>query len=51
MPRVRTEFPHRVREVENTWLHLSDGTRLAARIWLPEGAEESPVPALVEYLP
>ena len=51
MARVRTEFPRSVREIENTWLHLSDGTRLAARIWLPEDAEADPVPAVVEYLP
>jgi predicted acyl esterase len=48
---VRTDFPRRVREIEHTWLHLSDGTRLAARIWLPEDAEQSPVPAILEYLP
>ena len=51
MARVRTDFPRRVREIENTWLHLSDGTRLAARIWLPEDAEDDPVPAILEYLP
>jgi uncharacterized protein len=49
--RVRTEFPRPVREIEHTWLHLSDGTRLAARIWLPEDAENDPVPAVLEYLP
>ena len=30
---------------------MSDGTRLAARIWLPEDAEQDPVPAILEYLP
>ena len=30
---------------------MSDGTRLAARIWLPEDAEDDPVPAILEYLP
>ena len=30
---------------------LRDGTRLAARIWLPEDAETNPVPAILEYLP
>jgi hypothetical protein len=31
---------------------VRDGTGLSARIWLPEGAcQESPVPALLEYLP
>jgi putative CocE/NonD family hydrolase len=51
VPRVRTEFPRSVREIEHAWLHLSDGTRLAARIWLPEDAEENPVPAVLECLP
>jgi putative CocE/NonD family hydrolase len=49
--RVKSEFPQRIREIENTWIVLSDGTRLAARIWLPVDAEERPVPALLEYLP
>ena len=38
---VRTEFPAQLRMIENTWIPLSDGCRLAARIWLPEDAEES----------
>jgi hypothetical protein len=46
-----TEFPRRVREIENVFIPLKDGTRLAARIWLPEDAEENPVPAILEYLP
>lgn len=48
---IRTEFPHTVREIENTWIPLSDGTRLAARIWLPVDADDTPVPAILEYLP
>jgi hypothetical protein len=40
-----------VREIEHTWIPLGDGTRLAARIWLPEDAEAEPVPAVLEYLP
>jgi uncharacterized protein len=51
VPAVRTDFPRSVREIENAWLHVSDGTRLAARIWLPEDAEADPVPAILEYLP
>lgn len=46
-----TDFPRKVREIENIWIPLSDGTKLAARMWLPEDAEETPVPALLEYLP
>lgn len=48
---VRTEFPRPVREIEHTWVPLADGTRLAARIWLPEDAEDDPVPAVLELLP
>jgi putative CocE/NonD family hydrolase len=40
-----------VRELPNVWIPLSDGARLSARIWLPEDAEDDPVPALLEYLP
>ena len=46
-----TDFPRTVRVVENEWIPLPDGTRLAARIWLPADAEDRPVPALLEYLP
>ena len=43
--------PSLIREIENAWIPLADGTRLAARLWLPDDAERSPVPALLEYLP
>ncbi|MDR6293944.1 hypothetical protein E9232_006498 [Inquilinus ginsengisoli] len=36
---------------ENIWIALADGTRLAARLWLPEGAEAAPAPAILEYIP
>ncbi|HZD11521.1 MAG TPA: CocE/NonD family hydrolase, partial [Candidatus Binatia bacterium] len=50
--KIKRDFPHAVREIENTWIVLSDGTRLAARMWLPDDAgEDNPVPALLEYLP
>jgi uncharacterized protein len=48
---VITRFPRAVREIVNAEIPLSDGTRLAARIWLPEDAESNPVPAILEYLP
>ena len=48
---VVTEFPRRVRPIDHAWIPMSDGTRLAARIWLPEDAEHDPVPAILEYLP
>lgn len=40
-----------VRVIENTWIPLTDGVRLAARIWIPVDAELNPVPAILEYLP
>ena len=48
---VVSAFPRAVREIENLWIPLADGTRLAARVWLPEDAEAAPVPAILEYLP
>ncbi|MGB7876467.1 MAG: CocE/NonD family hydrolase [Anaerolineales bacterium] len=48
---IRNEFPHKVHKIDNTWITMSDGTRLATSIWLPEDAETSPVPAILEYLP
>lgn len=50
-PRALDEFPFEVTEIENQWIPMSDGTRLAARIWMPKNAEREPVPAIVEYLP
>jgi putative CocE/NonD family hydrolase len=37
--------------IENEWIPLHDGVRLAARIWLPQGAKSHPVPVVWEYLP
>ncbi len=45
------QFPHAVEEHENVWITMQDGTRLAARMWLPAGAAGHPVPAILEYLP
>jgi len=44
-------FPFAVSTRDPVWIEMSDGTRLAARVWLPEGAEGSPVPAVLEYIP
>ena len=40
-----------VREIENAWIPLADGTKLAARMWMPENADSLPVPVILEYLP
>jgi uncharacterized protein len=37
--------------IENEWIPMKDGLRLAARFWIPEGTEFHPVPVVWEYLP
>ena len=49
--RVRSDLPREVREVPHTTIKLADGCQLAARLWMPQDAEEHPVPAILEYLP
>jgi len=40
-----------VKVIDNTFIPMSDGCRLAARIWLPDHADSRPVAAVLEYLP
>src|ERR1700735_2375604 len=40
-----------VRVIENEWIPMPDGARLAVRLWIPDGADAHPVPAVLEYLP
>jgi putative CocE/NonD family hydrolase len=40
-----------VKIIENLFIPLADGTRLAARIWMPDDAATQPAPALLEYIP
>ena len=49
--KIINRFPHLVRVIENCWIPMSDGCRLAARIWLPADAATAPVPAILEYIP
>ena len=50
--RIVETLPCRVREIENIWIPAGDTShRMAARLWLPEGAEDRPVPVILEYLP
>ena len=39
------------RVIEHLFIPLADGTRLAARLWLPQDAQAHPVPAILEYIP
>ena len=47
----RAPRPEDVQEIETAWIPLSDGNRLAARIWLPASAKERQVAAVMEYIP
>jgi len=47
---VPVEDP-RVRIIENVWIPMADGSRLAARVFLPRTANRTPVGAVLEYLP
>ena len=49
VPQVVTDFPYPVRVIENIFIPMPDGIRLAATLWLPETTEK--VPAILEYLP
>ncbi|MFO7962735.1 MAG: CocE/NonD family hydrolase [Desulfobacterales bacterium] len=49
--KIVKDLPRKVRVIENTWITMPDGIRLAARIWIPEGARKDPVPAVLEYIP
>ena len=49
--RVVNEFPHSVEYRDPVWIPMPDGVQLNARLWLPEGANENPVPAILEYIP
>jgi len=44
-------FPRAIERRDPVWIPLKDGTRLAARMWLPVDTETSPGPAILEYLP
>ena len=50
-PTVVSSFSQATKEIENIWMTLSDGCRLAARVWMPADAELNAVPAILEYLP
>ncbi|RZQ60219.1 CocE/NonD family hydrolase [Amycolatopsis suaedae] len=49
--RTVTSLPYEITETEHLEIPVSDGTRLAARMWRPAGCEDRPVPAILEYIP
>ena len=49
--RLVEDLPHEVRTEDHFWIPMSDGVRLAGRLWRPSTAHGSPVPAVLEYIP
>lgn len=45
----KNDFPYQWHVVENQWIPVSDGVKLAARIWYPQ--TDTAVPAILEYIP
>ena len=51
MVQIVSELPVKTHVLENVWIPMPDGCRLAARIILPADARAEPVPAILEYIP
>ena len=51
MMKIVTDLPYKVKIIENVFIPMKDGKRLAARVWLPERAQVTPLPAILEYIP
>ena len=49
--RVVEKLPQSIRVVENIFIPLKDGSMVAAKLWIPEGADKNPVPVIMEYIP
>ena len=45
------DSPGPVRMIENEWIELPDGVRVAIRLWLPHDAESHPVSAILDSVP
>jgi putative CocE/NonD family hydrolase len=48
--RVETSFAYGF-HIQILSIPVGDGTKLAARVWMPDAALQTPVPAIVEYIP
>jgi hypothetical protein len=45
------DFPERVTIRDHVIIPMKDGVELSARIWMPDCARDTPVPAILEYIP
>lgn len=44
-------IPRSISENPDLGIPLADGTRLSARVWMPDDSSQNPVPAILEFLP
>lgn len=51
MPVTEIDTDGLVEEIETAWIPMADGRRLAARLFVPVGAPQRPVPVVLEYIP
>ena len=51
MAKIQKNLTCEVKTSENMFIPLKDGTKLAAKMWLPENSEQKPVPVILEYIP
>ncbi|MEY7973181.1 CocE/NonD family hydrolase [Saccharomonospora xinjiangensis] len=51
MLREVSSLPYDITAYEHVWITVSDGTRLAGKIWRPVTSDREPVPGLLEYIP
>ncbi|MEX0929693.1 MAG: CocE/NonD family hydrolase [Balneolales bacterium] len=47
----KKDFPESIQVIENEWITMPDGVKLAARLWIPKSAYKKPVPVIFEYIP
>ena len=47
---LKTNGQYDVNFIENTWIDLKDGNKLAATVWLPTNRNEK-FPTILEYIP
>ena len=44
-------LPHPTKQEDHVRIPLPDGVHLSARVWRPVSSDDSPVPAILEYIP
>ena len=48
---IKKRFPYKVKIIDNVWIPLSDGSKLAAKIFKPNSISNKKIPAILEYIP